>query len=246
MRVQNVIRKSLTEIESNTIYHGCTFYIDHPVPILHNSQFYHCSFRGEKLVVDEIYNCTFIHCNMNELKIKASKRVSFDEGYINEITVEVDSAAFVKMYFNYQGNYILLEPHGFLGKETNVFSQALNLIPRESTQVMCNMEHLQYLAVRCFYRLQSFMESIREENGDIRFYKAQSFMMNLFAVADFSEKLYGSFEEAMCAPRYRKAQDFSSIQPTQGWSSDRMNNLRRFTYTSRSYCFRATTSPLQK
>ncbi|WP_372371453.1 leucine-rich repeat domain-containing protein [Candidatus Uabimicrobium sp. HlEnr_7] len=61
--------KSLSKIENNTKYYGCTFYLEGSYPSLYlkNCSFDNCSFRSD-LFFDDIDNCTFNNCSFRDVK----------------------------------------------------------------------------------------------------------------------------------------------------------------------------------
>ena len=227
MELQN--RKKLTEINDNTTYKNCRFDIEHHLKSLHNIQFEDCCFAHNKLIVDEIYNCSFVHCDFDELRTQKVQEVDFRDSNINHVVIYRGEKELMKIHFNRKENIVLLQPHGFYGKQFDIFCQALDLIPKESKHILCDMQFLNYISVHCFYHLQLFIRN--RENSDIRFYNVPLFAQNLFLACRLSHKIDHCLNTAPQGKRNNRSS---------------YNNIKQFTYTHRNYCMHATSSPIRK
>lgn len=220
--------KKLTEINNNTTYKDCSFDINYHLKSLNNIQFEHCNFIHNKLIVDEICHCSFLNCDVEELRTKKAKDLYFRDSNINDIVIYRDEKEFVKIHFDRNENIILLQPHGSYGKQFDIFCQTLDLIPKESERILCDMQFLKHISVHCFYHLQLFIRN--RENSDIRFYNVPLFAQNLFFACRLSHKIDHCLDTA---PQTKTNKHFSP-------------EIKQFTYTHRNYCVYATSSPIHR
>ena len=72
----NIKSKSLTAIENNNSYYGCTFFLPENTKYkIEDCFFENCSFRTD-VVFKKIENCHFINCNFsNKFELDLSKTV---------------------------------------------------------------------------------------------------------------------------------------------------------------------------
>ncbi|WP_372364720.1 hypothetical protein [Candidatus Uabimicrobium sp. HlEnr_7] len=75
----NVVKsKTLHEVENDTEYYGCTFYLEHRIEELANCKFDNCSFRNRRVEIAKMENCRFINCAFTEFFIRKADK------YFNE------------------------------------------------------------------------------------------------------------------------------------------------------------------
>ncbi|WP_372364884.1 hypothetical protein [Candidatus Uabimicrobium sp. HlEnr_7] len=91
-----ITRKNLDNVQSNTCYTACTFYLQNTFRDIQNCEFIDCSFREKHTCFNNIKNCVFERCNFNKLDIYGLENIRIYQGSISYLNLrgEIDDVNF--------------------------------------------------------------------------------------------------------------------------------------------------------
>lgn len=124
--MQKVRIKSLTTINNDTEYQGCSFHLEYQVEKLQNCVFRDCSFRNWVVIIHKLENCHFINCNFSGVSIGSITGTAFQGGHIQSFKLVPTVWQNTNINFNFLQDVSIIELN--LSYTDVVYAKILDLL----------------------------------------------------------------------------------------------------------------------